>query len=200
MSQNVNEILAKAALSSEERHALTSLQKELHEARGHVRALEHRIGELESRLDEEAHPVLTRPEFNREVARMLACDERYGGTSSVLYFDIENLEALEKAHGKSGGASIIKQLTKTLAHHVRGSDIIGRLAVDEFGVLLTRCGNADAWKKAQNLTSAIVTHVREVDGTAIRLDISYGAYTFEGQADLHTGIKECAQNMMRSDA
>ncbi|MBV8060360.1 MAG: diguanylate cyclase [Alphaproteobacteria bacterium] len=197
MSQALNEILARASLSVEERQALTQLQKELRESRTQARELEHRITELESRLDEEAHPVLTRPEFNREVARMLACDERYGGVSSVLYFDIENLETLEHAHGKAGLDQIIRQLTKTLAHHVRGSDIIGRLAADEFGILLTRCNNADAWKKAQALTSSLVAHVIELNGTPIKLDICYGAYTFEGQTDIHEGIKEAAQNIMR---
>lgn len=200
MSQPAHEILAKAALSTEERRALTELQKELRQQHMHIRELEHRVRELESRLDEEAHPVLTRPEFNREVARMLACDERYGGVSSVLYFDIENLEALEKEHGKSGLDNIIRQLTKALAHQVRGSDIIGRLAADEFGILLTRCNNADAWKKAENLTSTLVTEITTLNDVAIKLDISYGAYTFEGQTDLHTGIKEAAQNLMRSGA
>src|SRR6202161_2224597 len=116
---------------------LTPEQREIWEAaRARIGDLETRVRLLERQPMEDEPSILTRPEFNREVARMLAFDERYGGTSSVLYFDFEHLEEISLIHGKAVANATVRQIGDLLMRNVRGSDIVGRLAPDEFGVLL----------------------------------------------------------------
>ena len=55
---------------------------------------------------------------------------------------------LRGAHGKSVANAAVREISDILMKQVRGSDIVGRLAPDEFGVLLMRCDNENAWKKA----------------------------------------------------
>jgi diguanylate cyclase (GGDEF)-like protein len=124
---------------------------------------------------------------------MLAFDERYGGTSSVLYFDFENLDSIAGKHGKAVANATVREISNVLMKHIRGSDIVGRLAADEFGVLLVRCDNPQAWKKAEQLSSTLYEALAEVHGCTLNLAISYGAYTFKENEDVGRGIKEAAQ-------
>ncbi len=146
-----------------------------------IRMLEKRVAELEAD-SVTAATILTRPEFNREVARMLALDERYGGTSSVIYFDLEGLERASSAIIMDIGAAFIK--------NVRSSDVIGRLAPAEFGVLLIRCDNATALKKADELGRAL--H-KILDTSTSAVTIAYGAYTFQDSKDIAGGLHQAAQ-------
>ncbi|MDX2027531.1 MAG: GGDEF domain-containing protein [Alphaproteobacteria bacterium] len=189
--------LADAPLTPEQRQAWNRMRAELVDMREKMRALENKIRTLEQ-TPEEPHTVLTRPEFNREVARMLAFDERYGGVSSVLYFDIENLEEVTARYGKSVTNAAIREISNVLMRRVRGSDIVGRLAPDEFGILLARCDNPSAWKKGEQLCGFLREALREVHSCQLDLAISYGAYTFQDNRDLATGLKEAAQMVTKA--
>lgn len=190
--------LASASLSGAERQAWDNLRAELGAARMKIQDLETRIKLLERQPVEEDHSILTRPEFNREVARMLAFDERYGGISSVLYFDFERLEDLAGNHGKAVANAAVRQIGDLLIKHVRNSDVVGRLAPDEFGVLLMRCDNVAAWKKGEQLSAMLYDGIGEVHGCKTDIVISYGAYTFHGSEDVATGLKEAAHAVTRA--
>ncbi len=191
--------LAGAELTAAQRAALEALRMEAAQARARVEALERKVRELEQGVAVSDHPaILTRPEFNREVARMLACDERYGGVSSVLYFDIVKLDAAIEKFGKSVANAALREATLALMKHVRGSDIVGRLAPTEFGVLLVRCGNSDAWRKGKELAGQLYDALVEVHGCRLELEVGYGAYTFRANEDVALGLKEAANAMTRS--
>lgn len=189
--------LADAPLTAEQRNVWDLMRTELLDTREKIRGLERRLKTLE-RTPEEPLSVLTRPEFNREVARMLAFDERYGGISSVIYFDFKNLDDVATQHGKSVANAAIREISNVLTHHVRGSDIVGRLAPDEFGVLLMRCDSTFAWKKGEQLGQALHAALAEVHGCKLNLKINFGAYTFRDDKDITAGLKEAAQVMTKA--
>jgi GGDEF domain-containing protein len=150
-----------------------------------------RNGELEQRLlqyerDESQSLLHNRNDFTREVARMLAFDERYGGTSSILYLDLEGADL------DSGAA--VQEISTVLAHGVRSSDIIGRLAPKEFGILLMRCDSASAWRKGETLSAKLEQALAQLK---LNIKVSYGAYTFRDNEDLAVGLKEAAQSLTR---
>ncbi|HUY68119.1 MAG TPA: diguanylate cyclase [Alphaproteobacteria bacterium] len=191
--------LADAPLDPEQRHIWDHMRAELVAAREKIRDLEARVRLLERQPpDEEKQSILTRPEFNREVARMLAFDERYGGTSSVLYFDFEGLEKIAAQHGKAVANAAVREISDQLMKCVRGSDIVGRLAVDEFGVLLVRCDSSHAWKKGEQLSAQLYEALAEVHGCKLGVAISYGAYTFRENEDVGRGLKEAAQVLTKA--
>lgn len=193
--------LADAALTPDQRHVWNQLRAELVSARDKLTELDKKIKTIQ-RDAQEDHPqsVLTRPEFNREVARMLAFDERYGGTSSVLYYDFENLDEITARFGKSVANAAIQEIGKALMKQVRGSDVVGRLAVDEFGILLMRCDNDNAWKKGKLVAQNLQEKLAEVHGCKIELAISYGAYTFSENEDIGKGLKQAAQMVTKAEA
>ncbi|MER2520618.1 MAG: diguanylate cyclase [Bdellovibrionales bacterium] len=198
-NHNSDDALAGLALTPEQHAALEALRQEASQGRARIEALEQKVHELELGSSAPDHPaILTRSEFNREVARMLACDERYGGVSSVLYFDIEKLDAAIEKFGKSVANAALREATLALMKHVRGSDIVGRLAPTEFGVLLVRCGNSDAWRKSKELAGHLYDALVEVHGCRLELDVGYGAYTFRAEEDVATGLREAANAVTKS--
>jgi len=191
--------LANVPLTPEQREAWNATRDAANNSKVKIGDLETRIRLLERQpIEDEEHSILTRPEFNREVARMLAFDERYGGTSSVLYFDFEHLDEISLIHGKAVANATVRQIGDLLMRNVRGSDIVGRLAPDEFGVLLMRCDNAAAWRKGEYLSGLLYDMVSEVHGCKLDLIISYGAYTFKENEDVATGLKEAAHAVTRA--
>lgn len=194
--------LAKAAFTPEQRKVWETVRSELIAARGELQGQKERIKALEEQTLEEGfiHSVLSRPDFNREVARMLAFDERYGGLSSVLYFDIENLSEIIANNGSAVGNAAVRCVCDILVNHVRRSDILGRLAIDEFGVLLPRCDNPSAWSKGEKIAEMLQQALSEIDSGELKPIISFGAYTFREHEDLATGLKLAASAVTRVSA
>ncbi len=193
--------LAGASLTDEQRKVWESARAELLASRSQLREMEAKLRASENKDDGEKpsnYVVLTRPDFNREVSRMLAFDERYGGTSSIVYFDIENLAEIITAYGRSVANSAIRSACDALVKNVRGSDIVGRLDVNELGVFLARCDNATAWKKAEAMASRLLAVMASANGKDLNPRINFGAYTFKHSEDLSTGMVRLAESLTRA--
>ncbi|MFA5040466.1 MAG: GGDEF domain-containing protein [Bdellovibrionales bacterium] len=187
--------LADAPLTVDQRRIWNMLRGELASAHAKNQELLERLHQYEQQKPEDQSTVLNRNDFNREVARMLAFDERYGGMSSILYFDFEGLDEAAGRYGRSVINAALREIASVLSHGVRTSDIIGRLAPDEFGVLLVRCDNAAAWRKAETLSAQLQQALTEVHDCKLNINVSYGAYTFRDNEDLAVGLKEAADAM-----
>lgn len=195
----LTDFLADAPLTPEQRTIWRDLCAELVLARVRIQELETRLRILDRDVPEgtPAATLLTRPDFNREVARMLACDERYGTTSSVLYFNIENLGAIKDRHGSQLVEAAIRCIADTLVNQIRRSDVLGRLAPDEFGILLPRCNNENAWKKGEKVAVTLYDALCALWGPNLRPHISFGAYTFGEKEDLAQGLKRAAEGVTK---
>jgi diguanylate cyclase (GGDEF)-like protein len=119
--------------------------------------------------------LLNRRGFERELARALAHTKRYGASAALLFIDLDGLKPVNDRHGHAAGDAVLQAVAAVLARHVRASDLVARLAGDEFAVLLWHVGQADAEHKAALLEAVIsrttATHV----GTALAVGASVGA-------------------------
>jgi len=196
----LTDFLADAPLNAEQRVLWRGLCEELMLARVRIQELEMRVKTLDRALpvdDTPSHDILNQPDFNREVARMLAIDARYGGVSSVLYFDIENLGAINDRHGATLVEAALRCIGDTLINQVRRSDIVGRLAKEEFGVLMPRCDNANAWKKGESIASSLFDALCAMWGPNLKPNINFGAYTFAEKEDLASGLQSVASSLTK---
>jgi diguanylate cyclase (GGDEF)-like protein len=201
--EEIDRILADAALTPEQRAAWQNMRAEMGALQQKVDDLEKRVkNQMREELDEATagSMILTRPEFNREVARMLALDERYGGISSILYFDFDNVASLGEQYDKAIMNAAIRQIGEVMVRHVRSCDIVGRLDATDFGVLLIRCDNENAWKKGNSLSVILQDKMAEVHGKPFQLNVAFGAYTFQTSDDAPKGIRAAAEAVTNKKA
>jgi len=161
--------------------ALDELMAEVHDLRGALESARKRIAYLENLADRDALvPVLNRRAFVRELARMISFAERYGTPGSVLYFDIDGMKTINDTHGHGAGDAVLRHAAQALRDNLRGSDIVGRLGGDEFGVILAQADSASAALKAKALTREIHAAPLEWNGIALEVSVSFGIYIFAG--------------------
>lgn len=191
---NPTAIMALAALTPEQRRAWEQMQDEMAAMRAKVERLELAVENLQPGAALNASlpfNVVSRSEFNREVARMLALDDRYGGASSLLYFDFENLPQLAKTVDRATFDTYVNAIIKIFAARVRNCDVVGKLAPTQFGILLVRCDNKAAWTKAEALAVS-VQHELATLGLTLKLEVGFGVHTFQGLGDVAEGLRSAA--------
>jgi diguanylate cyclase (GGDEF)-like protein len=190
--------LADASLTPDQRRAWNAMRQDMAALKSKNQELQDRLKQAEQQSEAAEPTILNRPDFNREVARMLAFDERYGGMSSVLYFDFDHLEETAANYGRAVANAAIREIGALLIKNVRGSDIVGRLAPDEFGILLMRCDHANAWKKAEAVAVQLQNMLAEIQGCKLAIKVKYGAYTFRDNEDLAAGLQKAASSMTQT--
>jgi diguanylate cyclase (GGDEF)-like protein len=121
-------------------------------------------------------PILNRRAFVRELARFAAFAERYGTPASLLYFDLDGFKSVNDAHGHAAGDAVLHHFAGLLASHVRGTDVVGRLGGDEFGVVLAHVTLDYARRKGEELAHTLSSNPPRWQGQPVAVNFSYGAY------------------------
>ncbi|QUD87046.1 GGDEF domain-containing protein [Phenylobacterium montanum] len=167
--------IVEAELTPAVRAALTRLISEIDELRGEVGRLKARLNEAEDLADLDAlTPLLNRRAFLRELKRILAFSQRFGGPCSLVYFDLEGFKAVNDRFGHAAGDEALKGVAERLAAHVREGDVIGRIGGDEFGVILVQADLGAALARAGAMAAAIETQPVACGDWLVPLKITYG--------------------------
>jgi diguanylate cyclase (GGDEF)-like protein len=167
--------IGEAELTPDVRAALARLLSEIDELRLEVGRLKARLNEAEDLADLDGlTPLLNRRAFLRELRRVLTLAQRYGGPSSLVYFDLDGLKAVNDRFGHAAGDAVLRTVAERLSEHVRGSDVIGRLGGDEFGVILVQADLTTALAKAALLAAAVEDTPAACGEWLVPLKISYG--------------------------
>jgi diguanylate cyclase (GGDEF)-like protein len=164
-----------ADLTAPVQAALATLLGEIDELRTEVGRLKARLMEAESLADRDVlTPVFNRRAFVRELRRVLAFSQRYGGPASLIYFDLDGFKAVNDRYGHAAGDTALQAVAERLAGAVRESDVVGRLGGDEFGVILMHADHEAALAKARSLTSLIEDEPVPCGEWLTPIKISYG--------------------------
>ncbi|MFP6729707.1 MAG: GGDEF domain-containing protein [Alphaproteobacteria bacterium] len=183
-------------LTPKVRAAIMSLMAEVERLRDEVKQSQSRVERLEQLADQDPlAPTANRRAFVREMSRIMAFSQRYGTASSVLYFDVDNLKAVNDTYGHSAGDALLLFIANLLLENIRESDIVGRLGGDEFGVLLAQADKAGANEKAASLAKAVADADFLWQGTKMPLSVSYGAYSFQPGEDVSTALANADKAM-----
>jgi diguanylate cyclase (GGDEF)-like protein len=127
--------------------------------------------------------VLNRRAFVRELTRHIAFCARYAVPASLLYFDLDGFKRINDTYGHAGGDAVLAHFAETLTHHVRESDLVGRLGGDEFGVVLAYAGHEQADRKAQSLIETLSACPAVFNGQALPVGVSYCAFELRAEED-----------------
>lgn len=178
------------------RDAIMHLLHEVENLRSELEQTRARMSELEKLADQDALlPIANRRAFVRELSRMLAFAQRYGGEVSVLYFDVNDMKQINDTHGHAAGDAALAHIATYLAQNVRESDMVGRLGGDEFGVILAKASENEAAQKAQSLADGLEQSPLAWKGHVIPVHASFGAYALKGAEDAAAMLHQADQAM-----
>jgi diguanylate cyclase (GGDEF)-like protein/PAS domain S-box-containing protein len=98
------------------------------------------------------------------------------GLAAVMFIDLDGFKAVNDTHGHLSGDSVLVEVAARIRHCVRDSDVVARLAGDEFTVLLTGSGSTQSTVVgiAQVILQALSEPMLIDDGTVIQLSASIG--------------------------
>jgi diguanylate cyclase (GGDEF)-like protein len=161
-----------------------SLMAEVEKLRRELQQTQARIGYLEQLADQDPlMPIANRRAFVRELSRMMSFADRYDTPSSVIYFDVNELKAINDTLGHAAGDLVLGEVAKILVNNVRDSDFVGRLGGDEFGVILAYTDSTTANEKAASLAAVIAAQSVSYEGKALRVSVAWGVHSFRGGGD-----------------
>ncbi len=142
-------------------------QEVLTEAASHVSAiglLTHEAALLLSRADQFAHltgiattDALTglpnRRAWDARVEQAILDHEQV----AIAIFDLDNFKQFNDTHGHLAGDSVLRATAAAWSEYIRDGDLLARLGGEEFGLLLSGCGESAAVEVIERLRGA-VTH------------------------------------------
>jgi diguanylate cyclase (GGDEF)-like protein len=176
--------IPEAELTANVKRGLEQLLEEVDRLRRELEIKQEQVNRLEQLADEDpVVSVLNRRAFVRELSRMMSFAQRYGAPSSVIYFDVDGMKAINDRFGHAAGDAAIRHVVDTLSGNVRGADIVGRLGGDEFGVVLTHTDEAIGLKKAADLAGLIAAEPIRCKGEDVTVRVSFGVCAFQGEGE-----------------
>ncbi|BCG74203.1 GGDEF domain-containing protein [Mesorhizobium sp. 113-1-2] len=126
--------------------------------------------------------VLNRGAFSMLVEAYLEQTRKQEDTRSgaLLIIDADHFKSINDRLGHDCGDQALKLIAQAIKGQLRGSDIVGRIGGEEFGVFLPGVDPSQSWLVAESIRRRI----REMDfspgGRACPLSVSIGGTSFSG--------------------
>jgi two-component system cell cycle response regulator len=118
--------------------------------------------------------ALNRRMFDETLRRELARAERHALPVSLLLLDLDHFKRVNDTHGHPAGDEVLRVFARALTEEVRESDAVFRYGGEEFAVVLTHTGLADAVKVAERLIARTRSLSVPVAGATLRFTASVG--------------------------
>lgn len=131
--------------------------------------------------------VPNRPQFQHLLQRAIGRSRRTGRRLALLYLDVDRFKDINDTFGHSAGDSSLETLTQRVIKLLPDGGFIGRLAGDEFGVVLEidePVAGERAW--LQSVGRRVLKEIAEVlivQGHEIYITSSMGIASFPADAD-----------------
>ena len=124
--------------------------------------------------------------------------ENFGFTTfSVVFFDIDHFKKVNDTYGHDTGDLVLQKVAEVLRTGLRTGDTAARWGGEEMLISLLGAGEADAAAKAEEIRRKIAalsfTHPAE-----LKVTISSGAATFEGDTDLKGLVKRADEALYKA--
>lgn len=137
--------------------------------------------------------ISNRRQFVESLENRVSRCRRYGDNCAVLFLDVDNLKAVNDAHGHAAGDALLLRLAEMLVANIRTTDVVARIGGDEFGILLDNLNGDQVEDKIEFLVEQLDKGSFAHAGRTIALRASIG-YCFVGPRDTTEAL------MSRADA
>jgi diguanylate cyclase (GGDEF)-like protein len=117
-----------------------SLEDKVEELRSRLKTLNRQL--QEATTTDSLTGTLNRRTFLQRVDETIRRDIRLGKPFAFLLVDIVGFRALNGRMGKLAGDHVLQHVGQALRSLTRGTDFVGRLGGDEFGIMLAECDDS----------------------------------------------------------
>jgi diguanylate cyclase (GGDEF)-like protein len=125
--------------------------------------------------------LLNRRQFMESADRELERSRRYRRDLSVIMLDIDFFKKVNDTYGHLVGDQVLQAVAAKCRANRRQADLIGRYGGEEFVILLPETNNARAMLAAERLRGEIGNSPIHTDAGPVRITVSLGIATLEGQ-------------------
>jgi diguanylate cyclase (GGDEF)-like protein len=127
---------------------------------------------------------MNRRGFEQSLAREMARSSRAGSELSLLALDLDHFKAINDTRGHVVGDAVLREVGALLQQTARAGDIVSRTGGEEFSILLPDTPGNGAFHFANRLCDTLREHVFRVNNKEIRLTISIGVVSTDGDRPL----------------
>lgn len=124
----------------------------------------------------------TRKQFY-ESAKFALDQLKSGSTSIAIAIDIDRFEALNETHGQPAGDRVLQTVAEVLTDNIRKGDIVGRLGIEEFAILLPGAGIEEGNRVAERMRQSIADEPFQEGAANFSTSVSIGLVEFRTPAD-----------------
>jgi diguanylate cyclase (GGDEF)-like protein len=133
----------------------------------------------EENLQDDLTGVLNRRGMDQYLEEEIERSRRYKHPFSVLFFDLDQLKAVNDQYGHLSGSRVLIEVVGVIRIKLRRIDKIFRFGGDEFTVTLPETDQKGAIGTGHRLREAIRSHrFRPVEGAEASLTASFGVATY----------------------
>lgn len=152
----------------------------------HKRVVSHVVNKLRSVIKESFDAktgLMNRQTFGAQLQELHKARQSGSHKSCLIYMDIDNLTLVNDAFGHAAGDEVIHRFAQLLRELTPGKAIIGRLAGDEFAVVLNGLGAEDGLLFAEQVRSQIKA-LRYLKGDkSLQITVSIGMVEISAKSD-----------------
>jgi diguanylate cyclase (GGDEF)-like protein len=128
-----------------------------------------------------------RRHFLEALAQEIQRNTRYGNPFCILNLDIDHFRQLVERYGNQKSDQILRHFVAVVKEILRPTDILGRMGIQEFSVLLTQTDAAAAAIVAERIRSTIEAIPALIDQVVIHFTVSVGIAPWEAKTDKTEG-------------
>jgi diguanylate cyclase (GGDEF)-like protein len=140
--------------------------------------------------------LATRAHFFAMARERLERARRDGGPCGVIIADVDAFKAVNDVHGHAAGDRVLAALAATIARHLHGDDLAGRIGAEEFAVLLPGATLEATVAAAERMRIATESQVIPHDAAPLMVTMSFGC-TAIADVDSAMGAKPAAETIER---
>ena len=136
---------------------------------------------------------LNRTSLRAELAEAIEAAKAEDRSCAYLVASIDRLAMINEAYGFGAADEVIVAVGERLSSTLRGSDIIGRIAGNKFGVILGNCSEREIALVAERLRASVRDSVIETRSGTVSATITVGAVW------LPSGAASSQEAMLRAE-